>query len=351
MKGPSDHNVRDGSFSSRIACAVYSKAAFPLFRTISAINPLVVYYHIVSDKDVPHVKNLYQFRSVSQFKRDLDVFLRLFRPVSLQDFLASLEEKQALASGSFMLTFDDGLKECYEVVAPILKLNGIPATFFLCSAFVDNKELAYDHKKSLLSGLLRSRRLSSAQDSQIRAVLEEVGIVEPSLVSALLSVDYHRKHVLDQIAALLEYDFSAYLKTVQPYLTSEQVIGLVKMGHAIGAHSIDHPRYADLPLTEQVHQTLESVRFVKERFSLTYGAFSFPHSDANISREFFRETFTSGDVDVCFGNQGLMEDSEARNVQRSSMEKTSLPAEAVLGRGYARCFLKAATGGRVVKRT
>src|SRR5256885_1685553 len=132
--------------------------------------------------------NLYKFRNVSEFKRDLDVFLTFFCAMSLHDFLPTLERKQAIAPDSFMLTFDDGLKECYEVVAPILKLKGIPATFFLCSAFVDNKELAYDHKKSLLSDVLRSRRLSSVQDSQVRAVLERVDIVEPSLVSALVSV-------------------------------------------------------------------------------------------------------------------------------------------------------------------
>ena len=36
---------------------------------------------------------------------------------------------------------------------------------------------------------------------------------------------------------------------------SEQVIELLKLGHAVGAHSIDHPRYADLSLEEQLHQT------------------------------------------------------------------------------------------------
>src|SRR5215469_3638373 len=74
---------------SRWACAAFANISFPFFRSRSGVNPLVVYYHLVSDKQVPHVCNLYVFRSVSQFKRDMDLLLRFFHPVSLQDVLLS----------------------------------------------------------------------------------------------------------------------------------------------------------------------------------------------------------------------------------------------------------------------
>jgi peptidoglycan/xylan/chitin deacetylase (PgdA/CDA1 family) len=299
---------------------------------------------------VPHIVNLYKFRTVSQFKNDMDVFLRFYRPLSFQDFLLCLEQSQTPARNTFMLTFDDGLRECYEVVAPILKEKGIPATFFLCSAFVDNKEMAYDFKKALLASALKNRRMTPAQDGQVRAVLEGVGLNTPDLGAAVLLVDYLRRPVLDQIAALLECDFKSYLETVQPYLTSEQVIELLKMGHAVGAHSVDHPRYSDLPLAEQIYQTRASVEFVKKRFAPGYGAFSFPHSDANVTNEFFKEVFSTGEVDVCFGNQGFLQDSVPRNVQRSSMEKTSMSAEGILGKSLARRFIKRMRGQLVVRR-
>ena len=324
--------VVGASFNNRIACAVYSRAAFPLLRRVFPVNPLVVYYHLVSDRQVAHVQNLYAFKTVSQFKRDMETLLRFFQPVSLQDFLQILDGKRRPARNSFLLTFDDGLKECYEIIAPILRLHGIPATFFLCSAFVDNKELAYDHKKSLLSDAVRSNKVSSVQKEQVRATLERAGIAEPSLVAGLLRVDYGRRLVLDEIATLLDYDFTDYLNRLQPYLTSGQVASLLKMGHAVGAHSIDHPRYSDLTLPAQLHQTRESVRFVKERFSINYGAFSFPHSDANVSTTFFRETLGDGEVDVCFGNQGLMEEPVRRNVQDHPWRNRRCPPRGFWGK-------------------
>ena len=202
----SDNTVVPESFGS-IASAFYSKVAFPLLRRVSGVNPLVVYYHIVNDREVPHISNLYSFRSVPQFKRDLDVLLRFFRPLSLQNLLRGFEDNETPTRNSFVLTFDDGLRECYDIIAPILKSYGVPAIFFLCSAFIDNRELAYDHKKGLLCGLVKEDGLSFIQKKEIDAALKNIGIVEPDLGAGLLQVDYCRRQVLDHIAGVLEYDF------------------------------------------------------------------------------------------------------------------------------------------------
>jgi peptidoglycan/xylan/chitin deacetylase (PgdA/CDA1 family) len=335
---------------SRFAGLLYSSSAFPLLRRIAGVNPVVVYYHLVSDHEVPHVANLYRFRNVSQFTRDIDVLLRFFRPLALEDFLLCLEAKQAMASNSLLLTFDDGLKECYDVISPILKRKGVPATFFLCSAFVDNRDLAYDFKKSLLAGLIKTQRTGTAWEGRVRELLGGVGIFGINLATELLSVTYAQREVLDGIADVLGCDFSLYLKTARPYLTSAEVVELLKTGHCIGAHSIDHPRYGDIPLGEQLRQTRESIRFVKERFGVRYGTFAFPSSDANVPREFFCEILGKGVADVCFGNHGLMADPIPRNVQRLSMEKTDMPAEAILGKSYARRMAKMMVGRLEIKR-
>ena len=329
----------------------YAKIAFPLLRRLPpGVNPLGVYYHIVSDAAVPHVDRLYTFRNAAQFSRDLDVLARFYEPLSLPDFLTHLKTGSALPKNSVLLTFDDGLRECHEVIAPILKRKAIPATFFLCSAFVDNQKWAFDLKKSVLADVLGRTHLKPGQQHGLRQLLAQAGLHAPDLAEALLGVDYPRSHVLEPVAALLDYDLDAYLKKARPYLTSAQVRELLKEGHAVGAHSIDHPRYGDLPLAEQVRQTRESVRFVKEHFSLDYGAMAFPSSDAHISRRFFGASQASGEVDVCVGNHGLLDDCVPRCIQRTTMEKTHRPAEAVLGESYARRVFKPATGHRLIQR-
>ena len=114
-------------------------------------RPVILpYYHMVSDESLPHVRPLYQYKNISQFKQDLDFLLTHFKPVSLQDLLNSLGGKTTLPPRSFLLSFDDGFREMAEVVAPILKAKGVPAVFFLNSAFVDNHELCFQQKIALL---------------------------------------------------------------------------------------------------------------------------------------------------------------------------------------------------------
>jgi peptidoglycan/xylan/chitin deacetylase (PgdA/CDA1 family) len=320
----------------RTSVDTFYSFAFPVCRRLAPVNPLIGYYHLISERELPHVKELYSFKTPAEFKEDIDFLLRCFKPISLKQILAALNDKETLPANAMHLTFDDGLTECFEVAAPILQEKGVPATFFLCSAFVDNKELAYDHKKSLLVSRFRKQSWSTAQKTRVRDLLAGVGVKSEDLATALLSVKHAQSAVLDGIAECVGVDFSEYLEREKPFLSSEQVFKMLHAGHSIGSHSIDHPRYSEIPLAEQLRQTLESSRFVRERFGLDYSAFSFPHSDAEVSLQFFRGIFESGGVGVSFGNRGLLDDTVEKNLQRITLEKPRAHARAILGRGYAR---------------
>jgi len=80
------------------------------------------FYHIISDNPPAHIKYLYPVRSIKQFEKDL-VFLQKHFTVS--DFPVKGNNPQ------FVLSFDDGLSEVYDIIAPILKKRNIPAIFFV----------------------------------------------------------------------------------------------------------------------------------------------------------------------------------------------------------------------------
>jgi peptidoglycan/xylan/chitin deacetylase (PgdA/CDA1 family) len=62
------------------------------------------------------------------------------RAVSLAEFFAWLDGKQALPAGSFLLTFDDGFLGVYEHAAPALETLDWPATVFLVSQLIGRKD-------------------------------------------------------------------------------------------------------------------------------------------------------------------------------------------------------------------
>ena len=198
-----------------------------MFKSLIKISnhPLLLpFYHLVSDKEPDFVKGLYKPKSIKQFKTDLDVFLKYFEPITLEQVIKYNKGKIKLSKPSFHLTFDDGLSNFYHIVAPILLKKGIPATVFLNTGFIDNKDLFYRYE------------------------------------SVLFEID---KNIQD------------FLKNDKPYLTLKQIKELQKQGFTFGAHSVNHPLYSSINLIEQIKQTKDSLQWVQDNLNENIKSFLF----------------------------------------------------------------------------
>jgi peptidoglycan/xylan/chitin deacetylase (PgdA/CDA1 family) len=314
---------------------------FPLdmWHRLVEVELLIPYYHVVSDHELAHVSGIYKFRSIRQFKADVEFFLRFYAPVSLQDVIGHLDGARPLPKRCFLLTFDDGFREIYDVIAPILYARGIPAAFFLTTSVVDNRDLIYPQKKSLLI-----RALALLEDSpakrEVSQKLSNAGVKGPDLPSGIRSISFRQRHVLDELGPLLGCDFAAYAASARPYLTSEQTRDLMRKGFAIGAHSVDHPLYSELSLEEQLVQTRESLSWLSGCYQFDCQAFAFPYNDAGISLDFFQKCFGDGRLKVSFGTGGMFRHLFPRNLERFSMERTDMPAAQVLARQFGKAFFR-----------
>jgi len=337
------------TIKQNIVATSLSVFPFSLVRKFIGERPIIPYYHMISDDEKIHVKHLYGFKNIRQFKSDIDFLLKYFVPISLLDLISSLKTGASLKKNAFLLTFDDGFSEMHDIVAPILKEKGVPATFFASSAFIDNKELCYLNKLSIIVERLQNQKAVSPS-SEIKKFLADAGVQYGELYSGILSISYRQKDLADRIAELLDLNFIEYLAEHKPYLTSEQIAGLIRDGFTIGAHSIDHPLYALLSLEDQLHQTKESVCFIKKRFGLSYGAFAFPHSDNKVSNKFFTEIYGSGLLDISFGTGGLINDECSQNFQRFSLEKPLFSADKIIALQWGRKIFNSLKGNHLIVR-
>ncbi len=312
-------------------------------------NLIIPYYHMVSDEEVLHVKHLYGYKTVREFREDMDFLLKHYHPMGLPDVLDHLRTGRPLPRRSFHLTFDDGFREMSDVVAPILLEKGISATFFVNSAFTDNKELCYLNKASLLAEHFQKNESKGLERKLTEVLRSELGEFN-GVTSGILAIRYGQRKVIDSLAQVSELDFGDYLARKEPYLTSEQLQRLIDKGFAVGAHSIDHPLYATLSLEDQLRQTMESIEFVRGTFRLNYGVFAFPHSDHAVSREFFRRLSDSKLVDLSFGTAGLLPDGISTNLQRFSLEKPVARAGRIVAFQHVRKLVKSVTGRALVTR-
>lgn len=292
-------------------------------------QPLVLpFYHTISDTRLPHIEHLYPVKGSKQFIEDLDFLLKHYRAIDLDEFEDIVLGKKEASKPSFLLTFDDGLREFYDVIAPILVKKGVPAICFLNSGFIDNKALFYRYKASLL---VEQKTKEST--------------------SYLLSINYQNKDILDKIAEKEEYDFDAFLQTEKPYLSSTQIRSLIDQGFHFGSHSIDHPEYRFIDLNEQIRQTQESTEVVCNMFDLDKRLFSFPFTDYGVSKAYFDRIREQGILDYSFGSAGQKKDHMPRHFQRIALELGNQHASQVLRGELLYYMLKFPFGKNTIQRT
>lgn len=310
------------------------------------------FYHAIGNPEaMPHIRNLYRSRTAREFEKDLDFLLKHFQPIGLEDLLKSAQHQENIASNCFFLSFDDGLREVHDIAAPILKKKGIPATIFLNADFVDNRDLFFRYKASLIIDCLKKNKYSSAKKEALQQLLMLPALSnDKTLFQKILSIEYADRQILDSAAALLDIDFDDFLKKQQPYLTSAQIQSLQLDGFTIGGHSADHPLYSKISLKEQLLQTQKSVHFVKANFDLPYGAFAFPFTDHGVSKSFFEKAQQENIFDISFGTAGLKAMEFPFHFQRFPMEGKNWSAEDLIKTEYLYFLIKRMFGKHLIKR-
>ncbi len=315
---------------------------------ISGKKLLFPLYHSVSNNSPIHLKHLYRVKNMLEFETDIDFILRYFKPIDTKQLIEHINEEKPLKNNSVLFTFDDGLREMYDVIFPILLKKGIPAIFFINSEFVDNKDLFYRYKASLLIHKIEANSMSLKSIARVLNIEESI----PPVKKAILNINYLNKQILDELAEEIEFSFNDYLKNEKPYLTINDLSSLQKKGFVIGAHSVDHPEYFNLSLDQQINQTITSINWVKNNLNPAYNLFAFPFTDYKVSKAFFDMVFGNKDLnlDLTFGCAGIKDDYHKQHFQRLPMEDGPRNASKIIQNEYQKYLLKKLVLKNKVKR-
>lgn len=342
-------------------------SAMPLewLKKHSPIQVISPFHHLVSDEPVPYIEKLYAFKNSREFEADLDYLLRHFRPLSLEAVIQQEKTGRPFEKKGFLICFDDGLRSVYETAAPILLRKGVPAAFFINSAFVDNKDIFYNFKKGLIldrfDQLDRPGGTNGSHQSRIDAgflrkgseLLDRACTTPRELRAAIRYVNYLNRHLMEGLGRLFELDFEVFRKEQRPFMTTRQIQELMDKGFGIGSHSIDHPLYALISSGEQLRQTHESTDWVTKTFNLPYKAFAFPHIDTGVKHAFFEELVggPSPRMDLLLGNSTGMLEQHPRVIHRFIGENPAIPIETMVKSVLAYGAIRKMIGRSFVKRS
>ncbi|PKP08474.1 MAG: hypothetical protein CVU09_15650 [Bacteroidetes bacterium HGW-Bacteroidetes-4] len=282
---------------------------------------IMPFYHAVSDHPPAHLKHLYAIRSQTQFSKDLEVLQQQYEPISVETLVNYIQGKGNLPKFSFLLSFDDGLREFNEFAWPILKTRSVPVALFVNPDFTGNQKVFYRFKTSLLIEHLLSNK-TEPDYKKLSSLLASPIKNKKSLFEFLNQIDYSQKELLDLLAVFFSFDFDAYFKKHQPYLTLNEIQMLANQGVSIGGHSMDHPLFNQLSPDEQIRQLIQSVDWVSKNVGVQSDIFSFPFTDSGLPKSFFQKLNTNyPGLVATFGTAGIKNELIPFHFQRIPVEK------------------------------
>ena len=157
-------------------CGIFSAS-----RALSARMARILMYHNfagpgASDPDALNVEGI---------RRQFEYLRQHFRVTPLRQLAEELSSGK-LADRTVALTIDDGRRNCYEFLFPLLKEFELPATFFVVSSFVRGEDWIWTDKVLWLSE--QANRPDELQREQLVATFRSLNRMAPDMRNAQIDV-------------------------------------------------------------------------------------------------------------------------------------------------------------------
>jgi peptidoglycan/xylan/chitin deacetylase (PgdA/CDA1 family) len=212
--------------------------------------------------------------SAARFRRHLRFLGRRFRLASLGDAAARLAAGR-LDEDLAVVTLDDGYAGNYEHAWPALRAEGVPATVFVATGFVDGAELWFDVAERALDAAVRGGRAGAVADTELREAIARWSRPgrRGQVWGWLKGLPRARR---DAVLAELRRTCPPERPPTRP-LTWSQVRELAAGGVEIGCHTVSHPILSTLSPAEQEGEILGA----RDRIAAETGAppvlFAYPN--------------------------------------------------------------------------
>lgn len=212
------------------------------------------------------------------FQRQLRFFSKNFKVLSLSELIIRLWNDHPLERNMIAITFDDGFKDGYIHILPILKELSIPATFFVSPLLVAEGSLPWHN--ILLKYLSEAgQEISITIEGQTFFIRPGRDLYETKNdITKVLSSLPHEKRtsVLEEIRKALNVK-SIDLSRNNPMLSREDIILMRKSGLVeFGAHSMTHPMLSECPKPQIIAEVLESKRMLELILNEPVRFFAYP---------------------------------------------------------------------------
>jgi len=219
--------------------------------------------------------------SAGRLQRQLRYLKRHYRFASLSQAAARLARPGALKEDLVAVTFDDGYAGNFEAAWPVLREEGVPATVFITTGFLDGGGLWFDQARRLLAAALAAGRWLPERPG--RALEAVFGTWPGRARRPEWAVERLKRVAPDARQRLLDELAAAELPLGPPArpLSWDQVRTLAAMGIEIGCHTVNHPILSQLTPARQAEEIAGARDRLRQELGEAPTAFAYPNGTAD----------------------------------------------------------------------
>jgi len=214
-----------------------------------------------------------------------------------------IERVVSIGRGRYvLLTFDDGYRDNFDEAFPILKRHGLPATFFVTTGFLDNRQISWWDEIAWMVQV--STRSESRPDGRLDGVLSflphERGRTILSLIERYRRLPRESTHAFMESLAEATGSGRHHGDHQEVWMTWENVRELRASGMHIGGHTVNHPRLARLSLDEQEQEIVACKSRIEAELGEPMRYFAYPYGERDSFDDDTRRTLAEHGVELAF---------------------------------------------------
>ena len=253
---------------------------------------IIVNFHYVRENFKTPYPSIFG-RTPFEFRQQLEILSTLGKFISQEDIKDYFLLGKQLPSKSFLITFDDGLREQYELALPILTKMGIPAIFFINTLPLAKTEILTVHKTHIIRSQRPSEKLMNYFKHRLKSenqIISEKRLTEGAATTYRYDTkaDRELKYLLNFVLNLKQQEkyTNAIFDDIFPeqeakihhqlYMDAEQIKTLGQR-NLIGCHGHSHLPLGQLSPKKQKAEILDSKTFLESITGKIIYTFSYPY--------------------------------------------------------------------------
>lgn len=243
---------------------------FPLWTEARRTRVRIMMFHGVGVPEYP----------AQAFARQIEQLAASYQIVGIDQALQTLASDRAPKRPQMLLTFDDGLRNNHKVAYPVLSRLGLPCTFFVCPALIEEGCWLWNHETR--------ERLRWLPPGPLKDFVRSAGAPAEGVESIVgwmkaLPMKKTRELLLCLREMTSAFEPSEQQRACFDLMSWDELLSIDPAIVTIGSHTLTHPILTGLSDTELDQELQGSRQWLEDRLQRRVEHFCYPNGSNNAS--------------------------------------------------------------------